>query len=126
MKKVGILGVPLGFGAGKTGSELGVDAMRMSKVRGKSLSEHLRELGYDVTDHGDASIVRPVELSDAGNPKHLREMVASSENIIDSLTDILANDEFPVILGGDHAIAIPTFSAIANHYRQQNTEIGLI
>ena len=53
-------------------------------------------------------------------------MLASSTNIIDALKTILENDEFPIILGGDHAIAIPTFSAIANHYRQQNTEIGLI
>ncbi|MFZ1699423.1 MAG: arginase [Pyrinomonadaceae bacterium] len=126
MKKIGILGVPLGFGAGKTGSELGVNAMRMSKVRGKSLSEHIRDLGFEVKDHGDASIVQPDGSTDEGNPRHLREIVASSENVIEQLSEILANDEFPVILGGDHAIAIPTFSAIANHYKHSGSEIGLI
>lgn len=123
---VGILGVPLGFGAGQTGSELGVNAMRLSKVRGQSLSEHIRGLGYQVVDHGDARIVQPDDSVDMDNPKHLREMVVSSENIISSLSTILANGEFPVILGGDHAIAIPTFSALANHFRDQDTEIGLI
>ena len=53
-KKVGILGIPLGFGAGQTGSELGVNAMRLTRFRGHSLAEHIRG-GYEVTDHGDVS-----------------------------------------------------------------------
>jgi len=128
-KKVGILGVPLGFGAGQTGSELGVNAMRLSSIRGRRLPEHIRDLGFEVNDHGDAVIVKPDD-SDGGNeranPRHLAEMLASSNNIIDNLAKILDAREFPIILGGDHAIAIPTFSAIANHYKQQGTEIGLI
>lgn len=125
-KKIGILGVPLGFGAGQTGSELGVNAMRLTTFRGSKLSVHLREMGFEVNDHGDAMIVNPLDESDSGNPKHLAEMLASSENIIAKLSDILNAGEFPIILGGDHAIAIPTFSAIANHYKQQGTELGLI
>ncbi len=125
-KKAGILGVPLGFGAGQTGSELGVNAMRLSKIRGRHLADHIRALGYEVTDHGDAVIVQPDDNAPAGHPRHLPEMLASSANIIASLGVILGNGEFPIVLGGDHAIAIPTFSAIAAHYREQGNEIGLI
>src|SRR3989442_1498330 len=121
-KKVGILGIPLGFGAGQTGSELGVNAMRLSKIRGRNLADHIRALGYEVTDHGDVAIVQPDDTTVTENPKHLKEMLASSENIIALLSNILNNNEIPIILGGDHAIAIPTFSALANHYRQQNAE----
>jgi arginase len=125
-KKVGILGVPLGFGAGQTGSELGVNAMRLSRIRGHNLADHIRSLGYDTTDHGDAVIVQPSGEGDDGNPKHLDEMLASSGNIIEAMAAILVKGEFPIILGGDHAIAIPTFSAIASHYRGRGEEIGLI
>lgn len=125
-KQVGILGVPLGFGAGKTGSELGVNAMRLSKIRGHSLAEHIRELGYSVADHGDAKIVQPDDDTDINNPKHLSEMVTSSANIMVALDRILDNGAIPVILGGDHSIAIPTFSAISAHYRRNDKEIGLI
>ncbi len=125
-KKVGILGVPLGFGAGQTGSELGVNAMRLTTFRGNKLSQHIRDIGFDVNDRGDAWIVQPANQSDTGNPKHLAEMLASSENIIDKVSTMLRDGEFPIILGGDHAIAIPTFSAIANHYKKQGTEVGLI
>lgn len=124
-KKVGILGVPLGFGAGQTGSELGVNAMRLTRFRGQNLAGHIRG-GYVVTDHGDAVIVQPEAGSNGDNPKHLKEMLASSENIIAAVSNILNNDEIPIILGGDHAIAIPTFSAIAAHYKLKGTEIGLI
>ncbi len=124
-KKIGILGVPLGFGAGKTGSELGVNAMRLTQFRGDNLADHIRG-GYTVVDHGDVTIVQPEPGSSGDNPKHLAEMLASSENIITALTEILNAGEMPIILGGDHAIAIPTFSAIANHYKQKGTEIGLI
>lgn len=124
-KKVGILGVPLGFGAGQTGSELGVNAMRLSRFRGRFLVEHIRSLGFEVTDHGDAAVTQPTGDS-IENPKHLVEMLASSRAIGESLSGILKDGSMPVILGGDHAIAIPTFSAISSHYRQLGHEIGLI
>lgn len=126
-KKVGILGVPLGFGAGKAGSELGVDAMRLSLIRDKFLIEHIAELGYTVRDVGDAEIIKPHRFPDkTENPKYLHEMMASCKNISESLKNILENSEIPVILGGDHSIAIGTFSAISAFYRAQNSEIGLI
>jgi len=124
-KKIGILGVPLGFGAGKTGSELGVNAMRLTQFRGQNLAEHIRN-GCEVIDHGDVAIVQPAAGSNGDNPKHLKEMLATSANIIDAVKVMLNDGELPIILGGDHAIAIPTFSAIASHYKQQGTEIGLI
>jgi arginase len=53
-------------------------------------------------------------------------MLASSENILRSVTKVLNNGELPIILGGDHAIAIATFSGIANHYKQKGSDVGLI
>lgn len=126
-KKIGLLGIPLGFGAGQTGSELGVDAMRLSMVRGKHLLEHISDLGYDVTDHGDVVIEKPRRSPGPDeNPKYLREMLASCRNISASLQGLLNNDELPVILGGDHSIAIGTFSAISSYYRGMDQKVGLI
>jgi arginase len=125
-RKIGLLGVPLGYGAAMTGSELGVNAMRLSKIRGRRLADHLRHLGYQVTDHGDASVETPDESVNGSKPRHLAELIASSLNIADSVTKILESDEIPVILGGDHSIAIATFSAISSHYRDRDGEIGMI
>ncbi len=126
-KKVGVLGVPLGFGAGQKGSELGATAVRLAKIRDGSLVSHIADLGYEVKDYGDVEIVKPNYVAkDKDSPKYLTEVIASYENIAKSLKEILGNGDFPVILGGDHSIAAGTFSCIASFYRQQEKEIGMI
>lgn len=123
---VGILGIPLGFGAGQTGSELGVEAIRLSKIRGETLAQHIAGLGYAVTDHGNAEIVRPGYVANGENPKYLPEMIESSRNTFASVSAILDAGETPVLLGGDHSIAIGTFSAVSSFYHQRNEDVGLI
>ncbi|MBK8150364.1 MAG: arginase [Acidobacteria bacterium] len=126
-KKIGIVGVPLGYGAQTKGSELGATAIRLANIRGSDLSGQIRELGYDVTDHGDVEIVRPAENARPGeNPKHLAEMIASSRNSARVVKAILTLGEIPVILGGDHSIAIGTFSGISSFFRERGKEIGLV
>ncbi len=126
-KKVGIVGVPLGYGAEKKGSELGPTALRLSTIRAGVLIEHIAELGCDVTDYGDVEIVKPDYNAKKGeNPKYLKEMLESYGNISKLVKQVLEDDAFPVILGGDHSIAAGTFSAISSFYKSRGEEIGLI
>jgi len=126
-KKIAIIGIPLGYGAGQKGSELGATAIRLAKIRDGSLVSHIAELGYAVNDYGDVKVVQPKYVADAmENPKYKTEMLASYANVSNELKAILNNDEFPLILGGDHSIALGTFSAIASFYHEQKQEIGLI
>jgi arginase len=125
-KNIGLLGVPLGFGAGTLGSELGADAMRVSIVRGMNLGDHIRAMGYGLTDHGNVEIVRPGSDSVANGIKHYDSVLSSFNNTISSLDAVLAAGDLPIILGGDHSIAVATFSAIANFHRGQGSEVGLI
>jgi arginase len=126
-KKVGIIGVPLGFGAEQKGSELGVTAMRLAEFRGSSLIGHIAELGYQVRDYGDVEIVKPDYVAEKeDNLKYLSEILASSNNSANSVKQILQDDAFPVILGGDHSVALGTFSGVSSYFREQEKEIGLI
>ena len=126
-KKIGIIGVPLGFGAETKGSELGVTALRLANIRGSLLTNHISQLGFDVKDYGDVEIVKPDYVADEKeNPKYLKEMLASCKNMAESVKQILQDDRLPVILGGDHSIAIGTFSAISSFYQAKEQEIGLI
>lgn len=126
-KKVGILGVPLGFGAATAGSELGVAAMRLAQIRGNSLIAHIRELGYEVKDYGDVECLKPdYAAEELENPKYLNEIITSSKNMAEGVKEILQDDAFPVILGGDHSIAIGTFSGISSFFHAKEQEIGLI
>lgn len=126
-KKAGLLGVPLGFGAGKVGSELGVTALRLSTISGNLLLNNISSLGYEITDRGDVDIVTPSRIAhEEENPKYLEEMLASYRNMDAPIRKILENGELPIILGGDHSIAIGTFSAISGFFREKGEEIGLI
>jgi arginase len=126
-RKVSIVGIPLGYGAGQTGSELGVEAMRASRVRGKLLAEHITELGYEFEDLGNIDVVRPTSVADAySRTKYLAEMLATFKVAVPFISSILDKGSFPVILGGDHSIAVCTFSGVASHYRDLGQDVGLI
>ena len=126
-KKIGIVGIPLGFGAGQVGSELGVNAMRLSRIRGRRLIEHIQELGYSATDHGDVDIIHPPEPArPADNPKYLTEVVRSTDNIFNVVSSLLSDNQLPVLLGGDHTIAIGTFSAVSASSKVKGDEVGLL
>jgi len=126
-KQVAIVGIPLGYGAANTGSELGVEAMRASSIRGKFLTEHIADLGYSVRSNGNVEVVRPTRIADIDqNPKYLKEIAASCSIMARALRKELESGAFPIILGGDHSIAIGTFSGIASHYRRRGEDVGLI
>lgn len=126
-KKIGILGVPLGFAAGEIGSELGVTALRLAQTNGKRLYDLVEELGYSFEDHGDVEIIRPEYIAQAEeNPKYLNETLQSCENMASAVKEILQDGEFPLIIGGDHSIAAGTFSGISSYFHEKNQEIGLI
>src|SRR6185436_9009842 len=95
--------------------------------RGALLTEHIRELGYELHDYGDVEIVRPDYLAlKQENPKYLNEILRASASVSETLKRILSDGALPVILGGDHSIAIGTFSGISSFFRERNEEIGLI
>lgn len=126
-KKVGLFGVPLGFGAGIVGSELGVTALRLANINGKRLIEHIRDLGYEATDYGNVEITDPDYIAGTDdNPKYLKEILAACKNMAKAAKDVLEKGEFPVIIGGDHSIAAGTVSGISSHFREKGEEIGLI
>ncbi|HEY0050172.1 MAG TPA: arginase [Pyrinomonadaceae bacterium] len=126
-KKVGIIGIPLGFAAGQAGSELGAMAIRLADIRGKRLVEHIRDLGYGVNDYGDLMLAHPQAAANIeDNPKYLPEMLAACEVMSEAVSQIFQAGELPVILGGDHSVAIGTFSGISSFFRGEDKEIGLI
>ena len=69
-RTISLLGVPLSFGAGSLGSDLGINAMRVSRIRGKSLVDHISAMGYNLVDRGDVEIVTPTTFDTVDRPRH--------------------------------------------------------
>ncbi|HYE65951.1 MAG TPA: arginase [Pyrinomonadaceae bacterium] len=120
--RVSILGVPLGIGCSIAGVDLGPAAMRVAR-----LNQRIAQLGYDVRDLGDLRIVRPQAMAEAGGKaKYLKEIAAACEDLAIEVHQVLTSGELPIILGGDHSIAVGSISGVASFYRERNEAVGLI
>ncbi len=121
-KAVGVLGVPLAYGASMAGVELGPAALRVAR-----LNRRIAQLGYQVRDLGDLHVAQSQSTPEPGvKVKYLREIRAACEDLAEKVEAVLQAGELPLILGGDHSIAIGSISGFASHCRKRNTNPGLI
>src|SRR5262245_35682319 len=100
--KISIVGVPLDLGAGRRGVDMGPSAFRVADV-----DERIRELGHEVEDLGDLEV--PIrETQRLGDPrlKYLNEIRSTCESLRDRVGEALTRGRRPVVLGGDHSIAM--------------------
>ncbi|MES2206915.1 MAG: arginase [Pseudomonadota bacterium] len=117
-----IIGAPLGFGAGKAGVDLGPDTMRAARLLKK-----LTALGYTVNDEGNLPIKAPVNKALPGeNPRYLKEMLLASQLLADKVYQVLDQGSFPIVLGGDHSIAIGSQSGVTSYFHKKKETLGLI
>ena len=119
---VTLIGVPLDLGAGRRGVDMGPSAFRVAEIDRK-----VKELGYDVQDAGDLD-VQIQETREPGDPrlKYLKEIKEACEALRDKVGETLAAGRLPVVLGGDHSVAMGTIAGLARHYRERKEKIGLI
>jgi arginase len=121
-QRVGIIGVPLAFGADLAGVDLGPSALRVAR-----LNKRISGLGYVVRDLGDIRVARTDEREDVPrNAKHLKEIAEACQALAVEVKNVLMAGELPVVLGGDHSIAAGSISGAASFYRGRQQSIGLI
>ncbi|HEY8188777.1 MAG TPA: arginase [Pyrinomonadaceae bacterium] len=121
-KAVGVLGVPLAYGASMAGVELGPAALRVAR-----LNRRIAQLGYEVRDLGDLPVAQSQSTPEPGTKlKYLREIRSACEDLAGKVERVLQAGELPLTLGGDHSIAIGSISGFASHCRKRNTSPGLI
>src|SRR5215204_4702255 len=121
-KTVSILGVPLGYGASMAGVDMGPAALRVAR-----LNQRIARLGYEVRDLGDMRLERPHTQPEEGEKlKYVREIGNACEQLAREVEEILESGEFPIVLGGDHSIAIGSFAGAASYYKKQQQSLGLI
>src|SRR5215207_9194494 len=121
-KSLSILGVPLGYGASMAGVDIGPAALRVAR-----LNQRIARLGYSVHDLGDMRLERAQSLPEVDEKlKYVREISNACEQLAIEVEGILKGGQLPLILGGDHSIAIGSFAGAAAHYKKQNETLGLI
>ena len=120
--QIAIIGAPLDLGQGRRGVDMGPSALRVA-----SLNARLKSLGYEVEDLGNIA-VEQAEAWPEGDPqaKYLAQIAAACDQLASQVEDALARGAMPLVLGGDHSVAIGTVSGISRHFRERNQQVGLI
>ncbi|WP_255190854.1 arginase [Natronobeatus ordinarius] len=108
-RTVRIIGAPMDYGANRRGVDMGPSAIRYA-----GLSDELEDAGVETVDAGDLLMPRAEERDPdanpprAGNAKFLREVEDVCSRLREQVAESLSAGEFPLVLGGDHSIAIGT------------------
>ncbi|MFZ3590290.1 arginase [Bacillus sp. DJP31] len=113
-KNISIIGVPMDLGQARRGVDMGPSAIRYAGV-----VERLESLNYDLEDLGDIQIGLRGRTSEAlvDNLRNLKEVADASEKLANAVDQILSANRFPLVLGGDHSIAIGTLAGVTKHYK---------
>jgi len=119
--RVDVIGVPMDLGADRRGVDMGPSAIRYARLR-----EQLAALGIgEIVDHGNLAV--PVPESHAAqavrNAKYLPIILAVCDELSRIVESALKRGGFPVVLGGDHSIAIGTLAGVR---RARGKQPGLI
>jgi arginase len=122
MQKISIVGVPMDLGADRRGVDMGPSALRYA-----DLNERLQALGHEVHDMGDLDVIIP-ETRHFGDPKakYLKEIADACTHLANLVLQIRQEGRTPLVLGGDHSIAIGTVSGVSECFRRSGKKIGLI
>ena len=120
--RVHIIGVPMDLGAGRRGVDMGPSAIRIAGI-----AERLKELGYKVDDEGDLTIKTQEEqrVKDA-HAKYLPEITRVTSVLARKVERAMHRGEFPLVLGGDHSIAIGTIGGVAAHAQKKEKKVGVL
>ena len=119
---IAIIGAPLDLGQGRRGVDMGPSALRVA-----NLNERVHSLGYEVSDFGNI----PTEQAEGwpeGDPhaKYLAQIAAACDRLEFRVEEALEGGMVPLVLGGDHSVAIGTVSGVSKHFRKLNQRVGLI
>lgn len=116
---VRVIGVPLDLGASRRGVDMGPSAIRAAR-----LHDRIRALGYTVQDAGNVWAPELEQTGDVGDPKlrYADEILAACGELADKVDEAMKDDVLPIVLGGDHSVAIGTQAGLG----RLTTKRGLI
>jgi len=121
-KTVAIIGAALDLGAGRRGVDMGPSALRVA-----NLNARIESLGIAVEDLGNVS-VEQAESARPGrkNARYLEQIAATCRELAERVEAAADRGRFPLVLGGDHSVAVGTVSGMAQSLKKKNEKLGVI
>jgi len=121
-KPIKIISVPLDLGASRRGTDGGPSAIRIA-----GLGASLRRLGYEVKLESDIQVpAMETRETDRRDARFRDEILQVCTTLAEQTDEALNAGYIPLVIGGDHSIAMGTVSGVAAHYARARQDIGLI
>ncbi len=120
-KRVSLIGAPTDIGAGTRGASMGPEALRVA-----NLQTALESQGVEVVDRGNLTGPGNPGLPPVNGYRHLTEVAAWSRAVHDACYRELTASRLPILLGGDHCLAIGSISAAARHCRERGRTLHVL
>lgn len=121
--RVKVIEMPLDFGASRHGADMGPSAIRLA-----GLQQRLESLGHEVTDYFSPIDIKPADYDDEGNPKakYLNPIVRSCTQLALAVEESFREGDFPLIIGGDHSIALGSVAGVSAACILQGKKLGIL
>lgn len=121
-KTIKIIGVPMDLGASRRGTDMGPSALRIA-----GLGAAIRGMGYTVEQEEDINVpameTRALEDSKA---RYKPQILSVCTELAVRVKELMTEGVFPLVLGGDHSIAMGTVSGVSAYFRERGEDMGLI
>ena len=121
-QKIRIIGVPMDLGQSRRGVDMGPSALRVA-----GLQSRLKQLGHQVEDIGNIP-VKQAEEQHYGEKraKYLNEIAETCRGLAEIVGRTLEEGFLPLVLGGDHSLAIGSMAGVASYFRKQSKRVGYV
>lgn len=121
--RIRIIEMPLDFGGNRHGSDMGPSAIRLA-----GLKERLESLEHDTVTSFPPLAIAPQEYEIPGRPdaKYLSQIVAACGQLAAQTEKAVLAEEFPLVLGGDHSIALGTIAGLSAAYKKEGKRLGVL
>lgn len=117
-----LISVHMDLGAGRRGVDMGPSAIRVAGI-----ARRIEALGLGVEEMGSVVVQEPESMPPGeSNARFLPEVLDVCQRLRDKVGTARANGWFPIILGGDHSIAMGSVSGQARHHRAAEETVGLL
>src|SRR5882757_10169016 len=115
-QKIRIIGVPMDLGQSRRGVDMGPSALRVA-----GLQSRLKALGHTVEDIGNISVRQPEEQHyGEKRAKYLNEIAEACRGLAEMTERTLSEGFVPLVLGGDHSLAVGSCTGVSNYFRGQS------
>jgi arginase len=117
-----VIGVPVDLGAGRRGVDMGPSAIRIA-----DLEARLEQLGHRVEDFGDLDVKIPeTQQVGQGKLRYKEPILATCQELCREVERSLGEGRMPLVLGGDHSLAIGSIAGSTSHFAKQGEALGVI